>query len=97
MQNGSAVAEYMITIPRYVLIRWSITSMMYIGSRSIVAGNICVTRSPSRPVFFPVNEYRENAYPHVEARTTPVAVTTRATSVLLASQRKNGRSVKRAA
>ena len=53
--------------------------MMYIGNSSIVAGNICVTRRLSRPNFFPMNEYRENAYPAIDASATPVTVTTSAT------------------
>ena len=90
------MAEYMTTMPMYVLMRCSCTSMMYIGRSSIVAGNIWVTSRLSRPNFLPMNEYRENAYPAIDASTTPDTVTTKATYELLSSQVKNGRSVNNA-
>jgi hypothetical protein len=48
---------------------------MYIGRRSMVAGNICVVKIPVILASFPINLKRDNAYPAVEARTTPVKVT----------------------
>jgi len=64
--------------------------MMYMGKRSMVAGNIWVTKSPSMYALRPRNLKREMAYPAVEARATPVKVTTTETINELKSQRRKG-------
>jgi hypothetical protein len=42
------------------------------------------------PNFFPKNLNRENAYPDIEARTTPVTVTVREIIALFLIHRRNG-------
>lgn len=68
---------------------------MYIGSKSIVAGNIWVVIIPSIADFFPINLNRDKAYPAVDARATPVIVTTKEINVELKIHLKKSVSVKR--
>ena len=56
----------------------------------MVAGNIWVVNSPSILACFPTNLKRDNAYPAVDARTTPVTVTTKETIVEFQTHNKNG-------
>src|SRR5208283_3412502 len=69
-------------------------SIIYNGSNSMVAGNICVSNKLNKPIFFAKKLNRENAYPDIAARTTPVNVTVSETIALFRTQSKNGCSVK---
>jgi len=65
-------------------------SIIYIGSKSIVAGNICVVRIPVILASFPMNLKRDNEYPAVEAKTTPVNVTIAETNAEFQTHNMNG-------
>ncbi len=58
----------------------------------MVPGNICVTRKDNNPAVLPGNRNRENAYPAVAAKNTPIIVVAPATMVLFNNHVKKGLS-----